>query len=692
MNALRDELAGKLSSFPEREQTRVLAAFDYTLEVHVGLTRASGEPYITHPLAIVDILLDLGLDADSLAAALLHDVLGTTSASGVPLAVTAGELEERFGQDVRRLVESITKIADLQAKNKSIQEAESIRKMLFAMVEDIRVILIKLADKLHNMRTLQYLEDDIRKATAQECLDIYAPLADRLGISWVKDELEDLALKQLNRDVYDQIKQIVALKKAERDEVLERTRAAILQEAAASGFTVEVKVRAKHFWSIYQKMRKRNKGIEDLYDLLGIRILCDRDEDCYTLLGAVHRIWKPMEGRFKDYIAMPKANGYRSLHTTVMGFEGKVMEIQIRTHAMHQLAENGVASHWLYKKGTNRDAVRVEDLSIVNRLKDWKALELGSNPDAVGGDRAVRFLDSIKRELLKDSIFVFTPQGKVIELPAGATAIDFAYQIHSAIGDSCMGAKADGAIIPLSAELKNTQVVEILTSPQAHPHINWLKLARTSKARSKIRAWLLQHDETLIIDRNIVARKSSGQAPAAAAQGSPHQQGKATGDSGTTPAAARRHQTASRPLLVSVENERNMVIHFARCCKPITGDAIIGYVSRGRGIIVHRTNCRNLIHIGDFEERKIDVQWETDGDRPVYRLQVVCDGSSDIFSELEGAVRKYGGHLLEGRVEGDGDNSVIGNFTIELEKKEDLKKVLKNVRGTPSVRRVIMFD
>jgi GTP pyrophosphokinase len=671
MDELIHNFLRKVDAYPEEDRRRIDAGIAWADELHRGQTRASGEPYLIHPVGVAAILVELKMDADSVIAGLLHDVVEDTSA-------TAASVAERFGPAVAMMVDGVTKIADLSAKNKTQQEAESYRKMLFAMVKDIRVILIKLADKLNNMRTLQYLSPERQKANAQECLDIYAPLADRLGISWIKDELEDLALKHLNRDVYDQIKGIVALKKGERADFLKRVQDSIRKEAAAAGIAIAVTARAKHFYSIYQKMRKRNKGAEELYDLLGIRILCDDQNDCYTLLGMVHRLWMPIDGRFKDYVAMPKANGYRSLHTTVMGFDGKLIEIQIRTHDMHRVAEFGVASHWLYKQGPVGTAVEMGDLSIVNRLKDWNAAETAGQSPYSGGN----FLDDIKRELLKDSIYVFTPQGDVIELPSGSTPLDFAYHIHSAIGEHCVGAKADGSIIPLTSELKNTQMVEILTAPSATPHINWLRAVRTAKARSKIRAWLLANDDSLIIDRNIVAKKkaeAAASAQAAAAHAPPARP--------EAPLQTVLHGDgpSSSVLHVKVEDERNMMIRFAQCCRPVTGDPIIGYVSRGRGIIVHRRTCRNVAHIPDFTDRKIDVEWENALTHLVKRFRVEARRTPDLFSEIEAAVRKHQGHLIEGRLEEPATNRLTGYFTMELENKDDIKAVLKNLRGIPAI-------
>ncbi|GHV64753.1 GTP pyrophosphokinase [Spirochaetia bacterium] len=645
----------KIKNFGQRDQDRIEKAFVLaeSAAVNTGLNRSLG---------IASILIDLNLDADTVTAALL---LLTPDDAHVP-----------FGGGISLLVEGVRKIAEISAKNKTIHEAENIRKMLFAMAADIRVIFIKLAERLQTMRTLDGLPAEQQKPIAQECLDIYAPLADRLGISWIKDELEDLALKHLNREAYLQIKDIVAEKRGERTEFLDKVQEDIQREAAAAGIKIEVSSRAKHFYSIYQKMRKRNKASSDLFDLFGVRILCDSIENCYTLLGLVHRLWKPLDGRFKDYIAMPKSNGYQSLHTTVMA-NGKMLEIQIRTAEMHHIAEYGIASHWLYKKGSARDLIRPVDISIVNRLRDWKQLE--DENGEIQGSRA--FLEDIRQEILKDSIYVFTPQGKVIELPAGSSPIDFAYSIHSAIGEHCIGAKADGSIIPLGAELQNTQVVEILTSPQAHPHLNWLRIVKTSRARSKIRTWLEQNDSSIIIEKNVVAKKKAAAGP------SPETPPAAATPGKEIPTVQRVLQSDpnTKVFQVRVEDEKNMMIHFARCCRPVTGEKIIGYISRGRGIIIHRQNCSNLANIPDFEERKIETEWENALSVLVKRFKIEAKLSADLFSEIEGAIRKHQGHLIEGRLEEAAPNRLTGFFTMQLEQAADLKKVMKNIRGIPGV-------
>ncbi len=678
-----EELLSTLEGRAAADIERVKAAAAWAAELHEGSARASGEAAVTHPLRVALILAEMGLDTDSVLTGALHHALEEGRATREAIA-------ERAGEQVAALVDEVTRIATLKAKNKTIQAAEKIRKMLFAMTKDIRVIIVKLADKLDSMRTLKWLPEDDRKRIATECLDIFAPLADRLGISWLKDEFEDLALKELNREAFDQIKLLVAEKKNERETFLSRVEREIREAAAKEGITVEIASRAKHFYSIYQKMRKRAKGSEELFDLLGVRLICSTESECYALLGIVHGLWKPIEGRFKDYVAMPKANGYRSLHTTVMCYDGRLLEAQIRTAEMHRVAEFGVASHWLYKKGTAAEVVKPEDLGIVNRLKDWSAML----------ENGAEFLDEIKRELLRDSIFVFTPKGDVFELPAGATPLDFAYLVHTDIGNRCLAAKADGAIVPLSAELKNTQVVEIVTSATARPNVNWLKAVKTAGARSKIRQWLVANDQALVIERNVVARKKAEE-PHAAHPAHHGDRKKETAEAKPVEAKApeakaapleiRRHEPgtelAGDKSGVYIEGGKGLVIRFAGCCRPVAGDAIVGYVSRGRGIIVHRRDCPNLPNIAEFRERAIDVSWESRRGDCTRRFRIEANRTFDLFSEIEGAVKKMGGVLTEGKLDDSGAR-VIGYFTLEMAKPEDARRVERNIRAIPSILKV----
>ncbi len=653
-NAIIDKFIASLSVYPEEQKNEIVAAARWAGGLHHNQKRASGEPYIIHPVIVASILVNLRLDHVTVIAALLHDVVEDTS-------VTSADLKKEFGKEVESLVDGVTKISSLKAKSKSVQEAETIRKMLFAMTKDIRVILIKLADKLHNMRTLEYLDPEKQKEISAECLDIYAPLAARLGISWIKDELEDLALKFLKPQVYEQIKKFVAEKRSGRAVYLEKIKNALYAAAARENIPVEVKARAKHFYSIYHKLKKQGKQLDEVYDLLGIRVLTNTQAECYTLLGIVHKLWMPITGRFKDYIAMPKSNRYQSLHTTVMGPDGKLIEIQIRTREMNETAENGIAAHWLYKKGFAKEQVRIEDLPLINKLKTWRGSDMAT----------AEFLEEIKRELLKDSIYVFTPRGDVVELPEGATAIDFAYHIHTEVGSHTMGAKADGAIIPLKKPLKNAQVIEVITGTNAHPHVNWLKYAKTTRAGQKIRHWLNQNSPGLITDQDAEKKKQAHQEV--------EQQKKKK-------EAPQKTFIDEKRVGIVINHERNILIRFSRCCNPAPGDSIIGYISRGRGITIHRTDCTNLGYIKEIDERKISVEWETFQAKAVKRFRVNAKNTEDIFSEIEGAIKKYNGHLLDGKFSESGSGDTLsGTFTIEVENEDHFKKVVKDLRTIPAI-------
>lgn len=584
MDERLDALFADYPRFEESERALITRAWEFMAERKGNDTRAGGEPFMDHPLRIARILAELDLDAESIACTFLH---GTLDELGIGLE----EITERFGPAVAALVSGTSRVSALKTANKTLHGAESVRRMFFALVGDLRIVIIRLADRLDRMRHLKGYPEETRKAIAQETIDIWAPLANRLGISSIKDELEDLSLKYINREAFDHIKAIVAAKKGERAGYLERAEGEILEAARRAGLRVTVKTRAKHFWSIYQKMKKRNKAADELYDLLAMRIICGTPNECYTVLGLVHTIWKPLEGRFKDYVAMPKANGYQSLHTTVMCEGGKPLEIQIRTKEMHLVAENGVASHWLYKRGTNREALGEEHLSVINRLRE-ASTEQFSDED---------FLERIRSEILGASIYVFTPKGDIIELPAGSTAIDFAYAIHTAVGEKIVGAKADGTIIPLSQALKNTQVVEVITHPQAHPTANQYNNAHTARARQKIRAWLQENEPASGFEKKSAHEGSANTSPHT---GLSHHKG-----TGPQPAEGERSFDAA-VLKIRVGDTTNFLLKFAACCSPVPPDPIVGYISRGRGIIIHREECPNLARIPEIENRGIRVEWE----------------------------------------------------------------------------------
>ncbi len=543
-----------------------------------------------HPMRVAALLADANMDMDCIICGLLHSIFEIEG-------VNHEEVESRFGKTIERIVSDTSKITSLKINSKTIQQADSIRKMLFAMIDDVRVILVKLADRLDRMRNLKAIEPKKQRLVAAEVIDIWAPLADRLGMQSVKSEMEDLSLKYSNPDVFQQIKKIVSQKKDERAAYLESAVNKIKEQSTKLGIKVSITSRAKHFYSIYQKMRKRNKGADELYDLLALRIICQSNTECYTLIGIVHGLWKPMDGRFKDYIAMPKSNGYQSLHTTVV-CEGKPLEIQIRTEKMPQQAEHGVAPHWLYKKGMNHDKVDINSLGIFNQLQNLKDKNLTNES----------FFAQLKGELLGDEIFVFTPRGDVVQLPAGACAIDFAYHVHSAVGEKIVGAKADGKIIPINVPLQNTQIIEILTNPQAHPTENQLKIVKTSKARQKIHSWLV------INDPNFVDKAAEAQRAADIAANNDKsrkiQEEKKKHNRGKNGADPLKILSETYTGRIKIDNTKNVLYTLAKCCMPTTGDVIVGYSSKNKGIMIHKASCLTFLRIPNIENRKVEVEWE----------------------------------------------------------------------------------
>ncbi len=572
-------------NFTPEDEEKIRSAWDFLIGKTRNLKRKCGLPYYLHPMRVACILAESHLGADAIISGIFHNILDVDSEC-------LDEIEKLFGKDVANIAKGTAKITGLKIKSKTMQEADSIRKMLFAMIDDIRVILVKLADRLDRMRNLKSVDEQAQRAVAKEVIDIWCPLASRLGMSDVKSEMEDLSLKYSNPDAFQQIKAIVAQKKAERADYLDKAVKKIYTAAEKSGISVTITSRAKHFYSIYQKMRKRNKEAGELYDLLALRIICQTANECYTLIGIVHGLWKPMDGRFKDYIAMPKPNGYQSLHTTVI-CEGKPLEIQIRTQEMHNIAEHGVASHWLYKKGTNHDMVKAEDLSIINQLRTLRDQNLSDE----------RFFSELKNELLGDSIYVFTPRGDVKELPAGANAIDFAYAIHSDVGEKIVGAKADGKIIPLTAPLQNTQIIEILTNPQAHPTQGQLLAVKTGKARQKIHSWLTANDPTFI-DKEALEKRE-----AEIAANTIHS--KQVAEEKRKKRAATKKPEVDYTGKIRIENTTNFMVTIAKCCSPKPGDPIVGYVSRNRGITIHKASCLTYLRIQDVEKRTVKVEWDT---------------------------------------------------------------------------------
>ena len=594
-DALLQEFFEKHEYLSSDEKDSVSRAWKLLINKAGDKTRSCGMPYYLHPLRVANILAESRLDGSTLVAAILHSIKD--------FDVTDKELSEQFGENVCKIIVTVNKILNIPTNSKTMQQSDAIRNMLFAMCDDARIILISLADRLDRIRNIKNFSSQDQHEIASAVIEIWAPLADRLGMQAEKNEFEDLSLKYTNPAVFQQIKAIVAQKKDERASYLDKAVNSIYKSADKMGIKVEIQSRAKHFYSIYQKMRKRNKETGELFDLLALRILCNTTAECYTLVGIVHGLWKPLDGRFKDYIAMPKSNGYQSLHTTVM-CEGKPLEIQIRTHEMHNMAEHGIASHWLYKKGSSREMIEEDRLAIINKLQQFKqTLTEGNN------------FETLKNEFLGDEIYVFTPKGDVRKLPMGATAIDFAYSIHSAVGEKIIAAKADGKIIPLSRPLQNTQIIEIITNPQAHPTEAQLKLVKTSKAHQKIHSWLMNNDPTF---SERIALKAEETAAASGIEGTVG----ISGSGGNThfirtkksrPKKGVKENAELKPRKkygVLIQGEKNVLYNIAQCCHPEYPDLIAGYVTRTKGVSIHRADCLIYQRIPHKEERNVEVSWD----------------------------------------------------------------------------------
>lgn len=582
--------------FGKSEQESIKKAWELLIKKSERVESVYDNPYYLHPLRVAHILAQNKMDVETIIAALLHpfDIL----------TLSIDEIKNLFGEKTSKLILISNKILNLPINSKTLQQSDAIRKMFFALVDDVRVILIAIADRTDRIRNISGVEKSKQKIIAEEIIDIWAPLADRLGMQTEKNELEDLSLKYTNPAVFKQIKDIVAQKKDERSAYLEKAVNSIYKSAEKVGISVTIQSRAKHFYSIYQKMRKRNKEASELFDLLALRVLCQTSADCYTILGIVHSLWKPLDGRFKDYIAMPKANGYQSLHTTVM-CDDKPLEIQIRTVEMHNMAEHGIASHWLYKKGTNKDLVEVDKLAIFNKFQQLKETTFADNTDFA----------TLKNELLGDEIYVFTPKGDVIKLPFGANAIDFAYAIHSAIGEKIVAAKANGKIIPLTKPLENTQIIEVITNPQAHPTEAQLKAVKTTKAHQKIHVWLATNEPSFS-DR-VEAKEKSEEKNHDGELRSNNQdlnsvnakkQKKKHSKAGTHPELANVESIPQKGVLI--QGQKNVLYNLAQCCKPHYPQVIAGYVTRMRGVTIHRADCLIYQRIPHKDQRNVEVSWD----------------------------------------------------------------------------------
>lgn len=661
--AVQERAEALLSRIPEDEGGRALVrrAFEDAERAHAAQVRKSGEPYILHPIAVAALLHELRMDPATVAAGLLHDVLEDTP-------VSLEELRRNYPDPVPALVDGVTKISRIHFDTSRDHQVENLRKIIIAMARDIRVVVIKLCDRLHNMRTLKHLPEDKREAISRESMDIYAPLANRLGMVKLKSELEDLAMMWLYPKEYRELAAGIELKRREREEFVKRSIAFLRNYLAELGFTgIEISGRPKHFWSIFQKMRHEGLTFDEIFDLHGLRIICDTRNQCYEILGAVHGIWHAKPGRFKDYIGTPKPNGYRSLHTTVVGYEGVVTEIQIRTREMHEVADFGVAAHWMYKEGKPPAPAPDKQLDWLKQLSEW--IQDPGDPNSV--------LDVLKKDVFADVVLCFTPAGDVVELPAGAGPIDFAYAIHTKVGHTCVGARVNKRIVPLKTQLAHGDTVEIITNPQGHPSRDWLDVAVTGRARSKVKHWLKSQQmatwvadgrsklEKLLAERHIpVTRTELDKALETILE--PYRL-KTTDDLlaeigfGTISALAAltrmnpewsktsrppRQTTAAKKKAprvggaISVEGFDDMQMRLANCCRPIPGDSVVGFVTRGRGISVHKSACPTIARAREDAEdaaRVLPAQWnDTANVRQMVFIRVEASDRTGLLAEISG--------------------------------------------------------
>ena len=650
---------------PQAKCDDVTKAYNLAEEAHKDQRRVSGEPYILHPLAVAQILADMKIDTTTITVSLLHDVVEDTS-------YTLEDIKKMFGKEVAFIVDGVTKLSRLNYRTKEDQQLNSMRKMFLAMAKDVRVVVIKLADRLHNMRTLRYMRSDKQKRIAQETLEIFAPLAHRLGIFNIKWELEDLSFRYLEPDKYydlvDQMKQ----KRHVREEIVNEAIDVLKKALDDAHIHCEINGRPKHFYSIYKKMKKDNRDLSQVYDLFAIRVIVDDVKDCYGVLGIVHSLWKPLPYRFKDYIAMPKPNNYQSLHTTVIGTRGQPVEIQIRTWEMHRIAEYGVAAHWRYKEGNqtaNKDAFD-EKMGWLRNLLEWQDT---SNPK--------EFVNALKLDAFSDEVFVFSPRGDVIDLPQGSIPIDFAYRIHTDVGHRCVGAKINGKIVPLDYKLKNGDIVEIITSKVGKPSLDWLNIVGSSESRSKIRSWFKKENREENIAKGLDALEREckrlghdwkalnvgGRLGRVAKQmnaGSEDDLVAAVGYGGfavntvlikllelhkkdlqkqeekTNSLAALEKLKTKKPVKhngtgILVKGEPGLLVRLAKCCSPVPGDPIIGFITRGRGVSVHRADCPNVTHGQNDVDRLIDVEWDYDGnERFEVNMEIVAYDRTGIMAEI----------------------------------------------------------
>ena len=715
LDQILSEVAGY---YPSADLPLVRRAYQFAAQAHDGQTRKSGDPYVTHPLAVAQIIAELKLDVASVCAGLLHDCVEDTSA-------TIDQLGEMFGKEIAFLVDGVTKLGKLPYSTREEQQAENFRKMLLAMARDIRVILVKLCDRLDNMRSLHHLPPEKQERIAAETMQIYAPLANRLGIQWVKVELEDLAFKYSYPGEYEQLAADVAKTRAERLEYIHHVEKLIQKEMTDNGVPCDVLGRAKHLWSIYQKMKRTQRPFEDIHDAIGFRVITDSQMHCYHALGVAHQTWTPIPGRFKDYIALPKPNLYQSLHTAVIGPKGERIEIQIRTREMNLVAEHGIAAHWKYKEGggSSQSVATVDDKKFA-----WLRQLMESQKELRD---PTEFLESVKIDLFGDEVYVFTPGGDVKALPKGSCPIDFAYAVHSSIGDHCSGARVNGMIVPLRYQLRNGDTIEIITSPNQKPNKDWLKLVKTARARTKIR-WLLRQEQrekavslgTDLVDKALrkhgtTLSRAEKQLQAAARElrcvtvdeliiqvgyGKITAQQvleKALPELKKIDEPEKKTESMLKTLLrkvtrrtsssgIKVAGEEDILVRFAKCCSPLPGDPIVGFITRGRGVTVHRRDCDKGLDLDP--ERRIDVEWDGNGKtQHEVAIQILCADKPGLLAHISQSFTDQGVNISQAHCRATEDGRAVNTFHASVRDLDQLKSVIRSlsrIKGVYSVDRV----
>lgn len=697
--------------YPAADFDTIRKAYAYSAYAHRNQVRLSGEPYMIHPIEVANMLADMKMDVASIAAGLLHDTLEDDPMTSVE------DLSLRFGDEITALVEGLTKISKIKFKSSREHQAENYRKMILAMVKDIRVLVIKLADRIHNMRTLDHQKRAKQESIAQETLDIYAPLANRLGISWMKIELEDNSLRYLHPKIFSELEEKVARKELESRDFIDSVIKLVRRNLDHHAISGQISGRLKHLYSIYRKMVRRDIAFEQIYDIIAFRILVDNKAACYNVLGIIHSLWRPVPSRFKDFISMPKANMYQSLHTTVIGPDGRHVEFQIRTVEMHQVAEMGIAAHWHYKEGYQLEDHDRKQMDWLRQMIEWQ--QDINNPG--------EFLDTVKIDLFSEAVYVFTPAGEVKELPRGSTPIDMAYSIHSNIGDHCNGAKVDGKLVPLKYQLRNGEMVEIITSKRQRPNKDWLSYVKTSKARTKIRQWVKKEEERRSIELGReLCEKAFARAKASLNQalknGSMQEAavGFSLNHAEALLAAVGRGKLSAQQVLnrvhpelkekpgrknkknevesarkvqrdgISIKDIDDVLVRFAKCCNPLPGDDVVGFITRGRGLTIHRRNCRH-VHQSN-SERYMEVDWnlERTSSHSV-KIRIMCEDVKGMLVALGTAISSQEANISSGSLKTSIDQKAICLFEIQVRDLEHLKRVkqaLRAVKGVYQVSRV----